>query len=217
MPFTADQLTDFPLSTGQVIRVPTSIHRFPAWRGESPGATYGGKQVLDWRGRPAFAELAILWGPEASGWTGVWVDSFSQTFRRGYRNETPLNLPADQRDLLRRISHRERFPTGRWDVFCWQGDDVLFVESKRKAKDRFVRRNGIGWRLRWVRQSLCNHFCWWNGPWGQSLSDGAVTTCHPVLKRCLLIHKIYESKGSQATWQMWQLRNDRSRSSIQRR
>ena len=144
MPITADQLTAFPLSTGEVFRVPTSIQQLSAWRGESPGATYGGKQVLDWRGRPAFAELAILWELESDGWTGAWVDSYRRRFLRGYWDPEAVTIPDEHHWLLKRIHGKTGFPSGCWDVFCWRGDDVLFVESKRKGRDR-IRQTQRNW------------------------------------------------------------------------
>jgi hypothetical protein len=48
------------------VSVPKSTPSFAVWTGEMPDDTYNGKQVLDWAGRPAFAELAVLWDLTAS-------------------------------------------------------------------------------------------------------------------------------------------------------
>src|SRR5216684_7238718 len=70
---TTTEVMDLPKSG------PVSVHkatpRFSAWSGPKPN-DYGGKSVLDYGGRPAFAELAILWSLQSVGWEGVWVDNF---------------------------------------------------------------------------------------------------------------------------------------------
>jgi hypothetical protein len=66
------------LPSGQWVSLPKSTPRFEQWTGEEPEDTYGGKEVLDSDGEPAFAEIRTLRLLEKAGWTGVWVDNFSE-------------------------------------------------------------------------------------------------------------------------------------------
>jgi hypothetical protein len=97
----------------------------------------GKKAVLDFNGRPAFAELAILWTLQHEGWQGVWVDSFRGAFRTDYWNSAPQkSLPEKPSALSEEIWSLAKIRSGVWDVFCWQDDKVLFAESKRGKRDR---------------------------------------------------------------------------------
>jgi len=49
------------LPSGRIVRVAKSLLALDIWKGSPLIDTHGGKPVLDYRGRPAFAELAILW------------------------------------------------------------------------------------------------------------------------------------------------------------
>ena len=60
------------LPSGEALTVPKCTPRFQPWEGPPVADTYNGKQVLDVEGRPAFAELAILWVLLETGWDGVW-------------------------------------------------------------------------------------------------------------------------------------------------
>lgn len=91
------------------------------WPGPLPGDIYNGKTVLDWNGRPAFAELAILWSMMDAGWSGVWIDTYRKIFRRGYWDNEPVTLPEVQEELLKRI---------------YSQAGSMFLESKRNGKDR---------------------------------------------------------------------------------
>lgn len=118
---------------------------FNRWSGLSPGDTYNGKEVLDCAGRPAFAELAILWMLQSVGWEGVWIDSYARVFRTGYWNTAPVaDLPPAAAAVVSRIGEAAGSRFGAWDVFCWNGRDVLFAESKRAGRDR-VRDTQVRW------------------------------------------------------------------------
>jgi hypothetical protein len=98
---------------------------------------YGGKELLDFEGRPAFAELVILWTLQSAGWSGAWVDTYRHRFRSGYWGDAPdVVLPNGPDALLETIYTRAGRRTGAFDVIVWQGDQMLFAESKRKGKDR---------------------------------------------------------------------------------
>ena len=133
-PTTTETLT---LPSGRIVAFPKATPTFPLWRGTPVVNTYGRKTVLDFHGRPAFAELAILWTLQNEGWDGVWVDSFRRTFRTGYWDSEPQkSLPPKPSTLTDEIWNLAKIRSGVWDVFCWQDDRVLFCESKRGKRDR---------------------------------------------------------------------------------
>ena len=49
------------IGINQTIHVPKTTPIFAPWEGKPVDDDYNGKQVLNINGRPAFAELAILW------------------------------------------------------------------------------------------------------------------------------------------------------------
>jgi hypothetical protein len=124
------------LPSGRSVSIPKATPTFAPWRGD-PVETYGRKTVLDFEGRPAFAELAILWTLQNDGWQGVWVDSFRRKFRTGYWNSPPQkSLPQKPSYMSDETWNLAKTRSGVWDVFCWQDDRVLFCESKKGGRDR---------------------------------------------------------------------------------
>ena len=125
------------LPSGRIVDVPKATPSFSVWRGEQPADRYGKKPIVDFEGRMAFAELAILWSLQKSGWNGVWVDTYRRKFRADYWNAQPVELPQGPQGLLDRISAaRGGKHRGTWDVFCWRDHEYLFAESKWKNHDR---------------------------------------------------------------------------------
>jgi hypothetical protein len=134
-PTTTETMT---LPSGRSVAVPKVTPTFRLWRGDPVKKTYGKKAILDFGGRPAFAELAILWTLEKEGWQGFWVDTFGHHFfRTGYRGvgEAHKSLPQKPNSLPEAIWNLAKTRAGVWDVFCWQEDRVLFSESKRAGND----------------------------------------------------------------------------------
>jgi hypothetical protein len=124
------------LPDGRPVLVPKTSPGFPSWRGPSPGDNYNGKPILDFNGRPAFAELAILWSFQETGWEGAWVDSYRNRYLRGFWPlPLPQELPAEQKGLLREIASRTDGAGRPWDVFCWSSKGVVFAEAKRLKRD----------------------------------------------------------------------------------
>jgi hypothetical protein len=124
--------------------IPKATPTFTAWAGQPIADTYNGKQVLSVNGKPAFAELAILWALQSIGWDGVWIDTYSRVYRTGYWDSAPADLPAKPAALLERIQKEAGSRFGAWDVFCCRGDSVLFAESKRAGHDK-IRDSQVKW------------------------------------------------------------------------
>ena len=124
------------LPSGELVEIEKLEAQFAPWRGDEVD-TYGGKQVIDYRGRPAFAELVVLWGMQEDGWQGVWIDTYRRKLRTGYWNVAPIqNLPERPSSLLDRIYAIAGSRAGAWDVFCWRGDEIRFTDCKRRSRDR---------------------------------------------------------------------------------
>jgi hypothetical protein len=131
--FEATTSEKIPLSTGVSVDVPKATPAFIAWEGPPPGDTFGGKALLCHRGRPAFAELVILWRFIEAGWQGAWIDSFGGRRLKDYWPEPVYQaLPEEQEALLQRLSGVGARP---WDVYCWSPSAVVFAEAKRQKRD----------------------------------------------------------------------------------
>lgn len=123
------------LVSGSSVDVPRCEFLFRRWEGKPIPDTYGGKALIEFDRKPIFAELAILGTLQRVGWDGVWVDTFRRKFRRGMPNDC-CNLPAHAQELYDRIRKANKGRTsGCFDVFAWQGENYLFVESKRRSQD----------------------------------------------------------------------------------
>lgn len=123
------------LATGQIIHMPKCITTFRSWRGKAVKYTYGGKAVLDFRGKPLFAELVVLAMLKRENWKGVWVDSYRRKYRVGmFNTKEPIDLPTGEEQFLDRIRKRAGYG-GCFDVFAWRGNKRRFIELKRRGKD----------------------------------------------------------------------------------
>jgi hypothetical protein len=109
---------------------------FKPWTGETVGDTYGNKMVLNFYGKPEFAELGILRLMEHSGWEGVWVDTYRNKFRTRFWPKDAVQLPPKQAEIFNRIREKAGSKDGCFDVFCWKGERFIFIEAKRRNKDR---------------------------------------------------------------------------------
>jgi len=133
----------FVLSTGKTIHVSKTSPKFQRWSGEKFQNTYGGKAVINIAGEPFFAELAILRAFQNDGWTGVWVDTYSNRFRTIWQG-SGVDLPDEKRLLIDKIKLAGNSKSGCWDVFCWREDLVVFAEAKRLLNDQ-IRTTQINW------------------------------------------------------------------------
>lgn len=109
---------------------------FKPWVGKPPGDSYGSKPIVDYNGTPAFAELALLSALKDSGWGGVWIDTYrNRMLQRYWPLEVVTELPDGPRELLRSIEQNDALAKP-WDLFCWSPKGFLFVECKRKGRDK---------------------------------------------------------------------------------
>lgn len=122
----------------KISSVPRLVIKFKKWHGASIKNNYNGKEVVDFRGAPLFAELAILRMYQAQGWKGVWVDSYGKKFRVGLpeKGNTVVSLSPFVARKLNAIMRRNKGLSGCWDVLIWKGRRLRFIEVKRAKRDR---------------------------------------------------------------------------------
>jgi hypothetical protein len=137
--------------------------QFKPWRGAPIADTYGRKPVLDWYGEAVFAEIAIVRVLQSEGFDAVWIDGYRHRFMQSISEKRDLPEPA--KILLDRvISFNDGQRKGCWDVLAWKGENYLFVEVKRKGKDRISPE-----QIRWLEAALqagmdisCFRICEWD-------------------------------------------------------
>lgn len=143
-PNTTEALT----SNGQVLAIPKVELQLRRWEGTPLNNTFGNKPLIDFGGRPVFAELCLYELMRLSGWQARWVETygagamtpnhFTQWADAGLAGQQhePIQDPA-MLALLPKIAQANGDTyAGCWDVVGWQGDAVLFAELKRHKKDR---------------------------------------------------------------------------------
>ena len=155
-----DHVEEFELDE-QIYSIPGVTLKLKKWDGLAIANTFGGKPLIDYEGKPMFAELAIQRMAVAGGWSARWTETYASKGSNPYFFtdwiDTPLpkqvvapleDLP--QKELLARIREENNNSfSGCWDVIAWKGSTTLFLESKRKKKD-----NVRGTQLRWLRAGL---------------------------------------------------------------
>ena len=90
-PLAPTGIESFDLPSGRRVAVSKATPTFSKWTGTLVTDTFNGKAVFDAGGRPAFAELAILWSLRDRGWSGVWREPPSVVAPRGPRSCTQVD------------------------------------------------------------------------------------------------------------------------------
>jgi hypothetical protein len=128
--------------------------------------SWGGKPAVEYEGRPVFAELAITRMVIKAGWSARWVEVYYLKDKEPYylmdwndakpfkQTSVPLDSPyhlklmssIEKRCIARSYGSAKRRGgyAGAWDVLAWNGERTLFIESKRKGKDR-ISGNQVEW------------------------------------------------------------------------
>jgi len=103
------------------------------WEGRSVPPTWTSKpEVMDpLNHKGTIAEVAILSLLQKQGWECRWVNNFSRSFMKGLPVLTkPEPLPDKQKKLFDKIVQKVGRRKGFWDILAWQGNKLLFIESK---------------------------------------------------------------------------------------
>ena len=134
---------------GIEINIPIVHLEFKKWDGEPIANTFGGKGLIDYKGKPMFAELAIQCTALEAGWNARWVETYAMKNKVPYyftewsdgglttQLQEPITDKA-QIDILELIAeNNNKSYSGCWDVLVWNGRRTIFIEAKRIKKDRF--------------------------------------------------------------------------------
>jgi hypothetical protein len=129
---------------------------FKRWKGQPMKNTFGKKPLIDYKGMPLFAELAIQHLLVKEGWSARWVCTYSTSKKKPYlladwedkplinQKKEPINDIFCE-NLLEKISFENgNSYQGCWDIVAWKNSNILFVESKHKGKDR-IRESQFRW------------------------------------------------------------------------
>jgi hypothetical protein len=123
--------------SGHIVEVPTFRRHESRWKGPTPAsfAAVPNKPPLNFEGLPTWAEFVLVRLLERSGWEAVWVKNWAgRAFWRDV--ESPVELPQIQAALFQQIETLTAARAGCWDIFAWRAEDVLFIESKQRRRDR---------------------------------------------------------------------------------
>lgn len=121
-----------------VVSVTTLLRREKLWDGPVPDAfrSVPNKPALDFEQRPTWAEFIILRLLERGGWTGAWVKNWADK-REFWRDVAqPTELPPKALRLFQDIEKSIGARGGCWDVLAYREGQFLFVELKKRGRDR---------------------------------------------------------------------------------
>lgn len=144
------------LVNGRSCSIPKVELQLRRWEGIPLTNTLNGKPLIDFGGRPVFAELCLYELVRLSGWQARWVEPY------GAPAKAPRLLTAWADDqltaqhhepiaepwvasLLQRIANANGGTyAGCWDIVGWHQDQVVFAELKRRRLDR-IRSTQLDW------------------------------------------------------------------------
>ena len=69
---------------GKPVEIPKLIVCFKEWKGTPISNTFGGKPLIDFNGKPMFAELTIMKLFIISGWQARWIETYGASDKRPY-------------------------------------------------------------------------------------------------------------------------------------
>jgi hypothetical protein len=97
------------LPSGRALNLPHCYPIFSAWTKPTGTFLFGGKQLLNYRGVPVFAELYVLRLLQEHGWEGAWISSFGG--RKCMRDmpvdaklSNRIKLQSDHEEILDKIA-----------------------------------------------------------------------------------------------------------------
>lgn len=133
---------------GQLVVIPKVELILRPWSGAPLTNHFGHKPLIDFGGRPMFAELCVYELFRLSGWEVRWVETYGAPAATPYLFTNWLDAPLKQQqhqplsdtwvaELLTSIAAQNNGRYGGcWDVLGWRGETILFAELKRRKKDR---------------------------------------------------------------------------------
>ena len=148
--------TESILVQDQELLIPKVELTLRSWTGATILNTFGGKPLLDFGGRPVFAELCAYELARLSGWEARWVETYGAAAMRpncftawadaplGGQEHVPISDDGILSLLQRMAAANGNTYAGYWGAVAWQGNPVVFMELKRRKQDR-LRASQLGW------------------------------------------------------------------------
>lgn len=138
------------------VTIPERSASFSKWTGAPLVNDFGGKGVVEFDGKPMFAELAIAEMLKSEGYSVRWAETYGRGGKppifldvwdeRGYAHQ--INKPIQEEWIMNALAEIARCNnnsySGCWDVLAWKDGKLLFVESKRKKHDK-IRDTQVSW------------------------------------------------------------------------
>lgn len=140
--------TEAMLVNEQNLYIPKVEISLRRWEGTPLANTFGGKPLIDFGGRPVFAELCVYELMRLSGWQARWVETYGAPAtapnhftawaddRLGAQQHVPITEPWVMSTLQRLAAGNQNSYAGCWDVVAWNGQAILFAEIKRRKQDK---------------------------------------------------------------------------------
>lgn len=140
------------------------------WKGKVIQNTFGGKTLIDVNGSASFAELAIVDYLKKNGWNARWVETYGRPSMAPFmltkwndvslkeQTHVPIRDTEIDETLMSIAKLNGNKFGGCWDVVAWKNGYILFLEAKRKKRDR-IRSSQIDWLKASLAYGLnCNNF-----------------------------------------------------------
>ena len=131
------------------------------WTGEPlANNNLGAKPLIDFAGRPQFAEVVILKLCQLSGWESRWVQTYSMKagtprFLNDWADK-PLTLQqstpiedAHAQKAIAEVRKENNTYSGCWDIFTWHNNQLVFAEVKRSKKDKLTKS-----QITWLQSAI---------------------------------------------------------------
>ncbi len=138
------------------LTIPERHTSFSKWTGTPLLNDFGHKGVVEFDGRPMFAELAIAEMLKREGYSVRWAETYGRNGKlpifldewdeRGYAYQ--VDKPIEETWVTNALASIANLNggsySGCWDVLAWKDGKLLFAESKRKKRDR-IKETQISW------------------------------------------------------------------------
>lgn len=145
---------------GLEVTVPGVNLVFKRWNGKPIRDDFGGRQAVDYEGRPVFAEIAMVQMAVKAGWSAFWQQAYpirqsgpyyyadwkEDAVRKDQTAAGSLDSPYHQ-DLQASIArYNSNSFRGCWDIIAWNGEGrrTLYIKSKHFGKDS-IRDSQVRW------------------------------------------------------------------------
>ncbi|AIF82309.1 hypothetical protein NTE_00227 [Candidatus Nitrososphaera evergladensis SR1] len=143
---------------GLEVSVPATNIVFKRWKGKPIKDDMAGKPVVEYEGKPMFAELAIVKMAVRSGWSAFWQKAYpvrqsGPYYYSEWREDVPrkdqvtsssLNSAYQEQVQASIARYNGNSFRGCWEVIAWNKGRTLYMKSMQSKKDT-IRDNQVRW------------------------------------------------------------------------